>query len=229
MNFEKVLEKANEQIILLAGKVESMQMAIAMKQEAIRLLEEAGYDEMVAKFLSEEKNIVKKEIAKYASSELPLKFAKGDVIQIEALQQKELLGLMNLKQDIAMKIQEITAQGVMTSMKKQELVAQIGAIKDVKARHINTYVQTARNQYIQKLHDLSADRYREEGREIYWEYVGAPEDDLTRPECRLALDHRYFTDEEKQDFENGALFGANVPRWNCRHSFVEITKESYDG
>lgn len=226
--FEKVLKRANDQIIALAGRANDIEFAIAMRSEAIRILEEAGYDEMVAKFLDEESNIIKNEIAKYKSSAIPMKFAKADVTQVEALQQKELLDLMNLKDDIAKKIQEITAQGVMTQMSKSELAKQIGNITDVKSRHVTTYLETARNQYIQKLHDISADRYREDtGEEVYWEYVGAPKDDLTRPECELALEKRYFTDSEKNDFQNGALFDAKVPRWNCRHSFVEITKERY--
>ena len=228
--FEKVLVKANEQIIAMVGNVDNMEMAIALKQEAIRILGEAGYDELVAKFLNEESSIIKSEIAKYKNAAIPVKFAKGDVKVIQALQKKELLDLMNLKENVARKIQEITAQGVMTSMTKRELAAQIGVIKDVQARHIGTYLVTARNQYIQKLHDLSAEKYEKDtGEKAHWEYVGAPEDDLTRDECRLALQKQYFTDAEKRDFENGALFDAGVPRYNCRHSFVPITKDVYEG
>jgi len=227
--FRKVLQAANDQIIALAGRANDIDLAISLRQETIRILEEAGYDDVVAKFLDEESNIIKAEIAKYKGSEIPMKFAKSDVIQVEALQQKELLDLMNLKEGIAKKVQEITAQGIMTQMSKKELAKQIGKIKDVQIGYVNTYVETARNQYIQKLHDISAERYRNStGNGVYWEYVGAPKDDLTRPECELALDKRYFTDAEKNDFQNGAMFDAKVPRWNCRHSFVEITEETYN-
>ena len=227
--FEKVLERANAQIIALAGRVKDIEMAVAMRVEVQKILEQAGYDDMVAKFLDEESNIIKAEIAKYSGSKIPMRFAKADVSQVEALQTKELLDLMNLKEGIAKKVQEITAQGVMTMMSKGELAKQIGMIKDVQSRYVTTYLETARNQYVQKLHDISADRYRSEtGNEVYWEYVGAPEDDKTRPECSLALQKQYFTDAEKNDFQNGALFDAKVPRWNCRHSFVEITKETYN-
>ena len=227
--FRKVLETANNQIIALAGRVKDIQMAVAMREQTIKILNEAGYDDVVAKFLDEESNIIKAEIAKFKGSEIAMKFARADVAQVEALQSKELLDLMNLKEGIARKVQEITAQGVMTQMGRSELAKQIGMIKDVQSRYVSTYVETARNQYIQKLHDINADRYREDtGNEVYWEYVGAPKDDLTRPECELALDKRYFTDTEKNDFQNGAMFDAKVPRWNCRHSFVEITKEHYN-
>jgi len=195
--FQKVLEASIDQIKLAAGKADEMALAIGMQEETLRVLTESGYDEIVAKFLDEESNIVKAEKAAMAGSPIPMQFAKADVAQIEALQNKELMNLMNLKTDMAMKIQEITAQGVMTNMSDGELAKQIGAIGDVQSKHVTTYVRTARNQYVQKLHDISGARYEERtGEKVYWKYIG-PLDNITRDECRAALRKKYFTTSEK--------------------------------
>ena len=226
--FLKVLQQANRQIIVAAGKVDEMALAVGMKQEVVRILEEAGYGKVVGKFLAEEKNIVKREIAAMAGRPIPMQFAQADVAQIQALQSKELMNLMNLKTGMARDIQEITAQGVMTNMSDGQLAKQIGDITDVQSRHITTYLRTARNQYIQKLHDISGARYEERtGEEVFWKYIG-PFDNITRDECRRALRKKYFTTEEKSKFQSGAILGAAVPRWNCRHSFIEVTKREYD-
>ncbi len=234
--FEDVLHAANSRITAIAGGLkmkagkvlfneENMQLAMGMKQEAIKVLNEAGYSEMVDKFLASESAEIKSFTKSMAGTSFPAMFTKSDVAMVKALQSKELLDLMALQEGMATTIQQTLMQGVMAGVSRRDMVMQILHNKDIKSRYVNTYIETSRNQYLQKLHDMSATNYKEEtGEDIYWKYIGAPIDSVTRDECIEALTQLYFTDAEKMDFES--TYGV---RWNCRHSFMQVTKEEYGG
>jgi hypothetical protein len=95
------------------------------------------------------------------------------------------------------------------------------------ARYAGTYLETARGTLIQDAQEWGSQSMRDAGVSVYWEYLG-PEDNKTREECLFALEKQVFTDEEMSAFQSGGLLPHDEPRWNCRHTFVMISKKEYE-
>jgi hypothetical protein len=154
--------------------------------------------------------------------------AEKDVVLIQALQDSEFLQLAALERQAADAVYSTLVDSIVSGQQSYDAILSLEKTIDTQTRYINTWYETSRQQYDQKLQDLSAENYKNEfGGEIYWEYIGAPLDEKTRHECELALRKLVFTDAEKQAFETGDLFDAKNPRYNCRHIFWNITERRY--
>ncbi|MBT6994786.1 MAG: hypothetical protein HN952_07540 [Candidatus Cloacimonetes bacterium] len=123
-----------------------------------------------------------------------------------------------------------------TGYKINNIVELLNITKEVALQSLNgfasTYMNTSRSMLSQKVSDLSAENYKEEGGVVYWEYFGALPDEKTRDECLTGLGVQpsasypnapFFTDDEKMGFQSE--FGI---RWSCRHEFNQITEDYYE-
>jgi hypothetical protein len=120
-------------------------------------------------------------------------------------------------------IYRVLVESVRFSTTQKQMVLQIQKVLDERLlRYADTYANTSRQLFYQKSEDMFAQQLKDDGEDLYWEYSGA-EDAKNRDICIQALDQRFFTDTERQAFED-----ENGIRYNCRHIFMLITKESYD-
>lgn len=93
------------------------------------------------------------------------------------------------------------------------------SVEDEKKDMILSYANTMNSDYIQAAQDEAA----YESGELFWEFVG-PEDDNVRDACLDLLSIRYFTNTQRKIAER---LTATDRAFDCRHTFVQITRESY--
>jgi len=134
------------------------------------------------------------------------------------------------RQRCARQIHAIIGDSIFGGTNISELVKSVKAILDKQlVRYATTYVNTSRAKFIQMMQYEAARNY--DG-ELFWIYEG-PEDDVTRPVCRegtgmdvnaMFPNAPYFTEEERIEFES---YSAPERTYECRHSFMQITKEYY--
>lgn len=147
----------------------------------------------------------------------------GNLNVLKALETTDLKIFTGLTDDMLNKLQRTLNNVVLSGMTDRQMIIEIKAIVgDDFQRYVKAYAQTSRTTYLQRLEDITADRYNKDNSELFWEYVG-PEDNKNRDICIDALDQRFFTEDERLQFEL-----INGIRYNCRHIFVNITKDAYD-
>jgi len=154
--------------------------------------------------------------------------AAKDIPLIKSLQASELLEVLALEQETANAVYNTLVSSVTQGQQSYDAIKSLEKAVETQKRYTKTWYNTSRQIYEQKLQDLSAKNYQDEfGGDLFWEYIGAPKDDKIRYECSMAVDKRVFTNAEKEAFESGQMFDAGVPRYNCRHTFWQITERRY--
>ena len=213
----------------MAFSSENLNLATENYTQMVNLLEEAGFGDIKKNIIASESATIKAFKKFSFPGSVPFKLtAIKDVPVLAALQDTELLQLLNLEKSVSGAVYSSLVNSVMTGQSTNESIRLMEKALEPQTRYIKTWYETSRQQFQQKVQDLSALNYKEEfGGELFWEYIGAPKDDRTRYECDLALSKLVFTDAEKQSFETGGMFDAHVPRYNCRHVFWQITERRY--
>jgi len=193
--------------------------------ELDRILRESGYFDLVNKLNKDSAGLVKNLRDIYAINKVPLAFVKSDVKVLTALNQMTFTAFEHIGSQAMQSVHTALMQGVLSGVSDKQVANIIQSeMTDRFQRYATTYANTARQEFAQRVAFLSAEQTRQDGDVLYWEYVGA-EDDKNRDACVIGLAQRYFTDAEMQEFE--ATY-ADERAYNCRHIFVEVTKEMYD-
>ena len=141
----------------------------------------------------------------------------------KALIRADLTKIKGLASTSLERIREIFLESSIYEMSDKVLKERI--FKSIEKNMVNyskTYMETARGLFIQKSIDQQFKEIEENGDEddYLYEYVGA-DDNKVRPICRKGLNKKFFTNQEKEEFE--LKYGI---RYNCRHSFVLILRET---
>ena len=122
-----------------------------------------------------------------------------------------------------MAVREALMKSILTGQSIEQVHKQIRKeLEDRLQRYSITYALTSRQEVMQMIHDTGAQSTPPQER--YWVYVG-PRDDKTRPACNALLDIKYFSNEEREYYE--AMY-AGERAYNCRHIFMQITKDDFD-
>ena len=197
---------------------------VAQSYDSLRdLLNRSGYSGLVQEFFDREPELLKSYRAIRPAGAVPIQITQRFTEQLDVLRRGELFQFDVLADTAVRAVQSAVMSGVLTGQSSMVLADQIrGSIEPQLQRYTWTYVNTARARFVQAVEDANVDRAKDD--EIYWEYVG-PEDDLNRPACIDGLDQRYFTDEERLTFEAET---ADERAYNCRHTFMEVTREDYE-
>jgi len=199
----------------------NLQLSIAMYDDFISALQTAGYEQAYTELLLHEPELIKnlKDYVKTIPGAVPLAFAKSSLTALNTLHVMELTKFGKIGSEVMGMLQDQLTSAVLTGTSLRDASKAITELLDKNLqRYAQTYANTSRQQFIQAVHNESAKNY--DGI-VYWEYIGVL-DNVTREECRAALAHQYFTDDEKNAFEN-----ETEPRYNCRHNFVQVTEDAY--
>ena len=222
--FSKITTKGNS----IPNIENNIQYLNGSYNELLKTLNNSGYDNAVREVIANETDMIKQIKALYAKSSFPMEFTSINTQSLSALQQQQFAYFHNLGVNAVNSIQKALVDSIIGASETSYLIQTIqDELGDKLARYATTYFQTAKNQLLQDVQEMSANNYRDAGVEIYWEYRG-PDDIKTRDECNWALSKRVFTDEEYQEFLSGGGYPHTEPRWNCRHVFVMIDKKLYD-
>jgi hypothetical protein len=200
-------------------KIGFMALAVDKIEKAFH---DSGYFDLVNNFVAKDPQLLYDLKALHKISGTPFYFGKEQINKLLALQNTDLSQFTGLGNSEISAIHKILMDSVMSGMSEREMAQAITKeLTDDFQRYAKTYAQTSRNIYLQQAEKQMADNYKQSGEDVYWEYVG-PEDSKNREECIDALNQRFFTDAEMQDFE------AEGIRWNCRHIFMLVSKDAYD-
>ena len=140
-------------------------------------------------------------------------------------------GMQNLGEQTLPAIHNAITQSVINGSTITQMTNQISGKLGKFEQYAKTYIVTAKREFIQKTENYVAEKinFGSEKDDI-WEYIGAPLQDNSHPECVWALEQKenapYFTNAEKEEFESGGGYPHTEPRWNCQHNFM-ITDMTY--
>lgn len=224
-DFEKRVSRILMKMDSKGGKIVESQAEILLRSKEIKdALKEAGYYNLTNEFLKKNEKIInerKKELEKYT------RIGSIDKNAIKDLTKTHLIGMEEIGRHTAESIRNAILQGTLAGTNKTKLIETIRSEIGKMSRYAETYYNTAKTQYRQTAEDILAEEigFGQRKNEM-WEYVGAPLQKNSHPECIWALSQRknpYFTTKEKEDFEAGVgAFPHPIPRWNCQHYFIMV-------
>lgn len=231
-NLQKVVKKIIPDIQALLAGLKSqdgkllfdnanLKLSIAMYNDFVEALQKAGYEQAYTELLTQEPQLISE--LKRAVASMPgaveLSFAKSSLTALTTLQSMELTKFGKIGTEVMSMLQDQLTTAVLTGQSLRDATKSITELLDSNlTKYAKTYANSSRQQFIQAVHNESAKNY--DG-DVYWEYIGVL-DDKTRDECRSAMAQQFFTDDEKNAFEN-----ETEPRYNCRHNFVQVSEDAY--
>lgn len=185
------------------------------------MLEEAGLDELLRQYTNTTMKVYELLKGKVIrDSGLPLLLDRTDNEYFTTILKKDLSKIRGLSINTLDRIKDTFIESSLYELSDRQLIRGIADVVNTNMiQYSKTYMNTSRGMFIQGTIDRNYNKIKEEGHseDYLFEYVGAYDNNLREP-CRIGLSKRYFTEEEKLEFE--AYYGV---RYNCRHSFVLVT------
>lgn len=226
---ERVINRLLADIVSVAGQpakldqVQRLEFVTNSLPSLMEALNASGYEELASELTDSSYKIINDIKKLHTITNVPIAFSRVDKAVLTALQDADLTAFAHIGEQAMYQVQQILMEHIIAGLPERDMIEAIRSeLTDKFKRYAETYAQTSRGVYEQKVEDIIALNNREGGQELYWEYVGA-EDNKNRDECVWALEKRFFTDEERADFE--AEYGI---RYNCRHIFIAVSKEAYE-
>lgn len=214
----------------LLNTEENIQMWAQIHGSILEELNASGYTELVSMLNEKENDLLRTMKKASMPGAVPLAFTQTSQSAISAFNSLWNARIGNLGNDVARQIHTIIGDSIFGGTNIADLVKSVKVILERQlVRYATTYVNTSRAKFIQMMQYEAARNY--DGG-LFWIYEG-PEDDVTRPVCRegtgmdvssMFPNAPYFTEEERIEFES---YSAPERTYNCRHTFMQITKEYY--
>ena len=199
---------------------ENLEYSTVVYNELMDELEKSGYYNVISALQAKDAELVK---IISATSYIPLEFSQTGIETIEALRKAQMMAFRDIGEKSCMAVREALMKSILTGQSIEQVHRQIRKeLEDRLQRYSITYALTSRQEVMQMIHDTGAQSTPPQER--FWVYVG-PRDDKTRPACNALLDIKYFTNEEREYYE--AMY-AGERAYNCRHIFMQITKDDFD-
>lgn len=234
LQFEKGMLRVIRQmqaLILSSGTVKQMMdldatsrvlLAPQLYTSILGALSDSGYRELYASLANRDKELIADVKSARSTAGLPTGFTATSKDVINAFRSLELSKFDHIGQSFVNTLHGELMNYALTGMSETEFIANLSnALEGKFQKYAVTYANTSRAQFVQAVQNEAAKNY--DG-ELFWSYEGA-EDDKNRDACIEGLDKGVFTNEEKLEFEART---ADERAWNCRHVFVQITKEEYE-
>ncbi len=199
---------------------ENLEYTTNVYADLMQELENSGYYSVVSSLQETDSELIK---MIQATSMIPPEFTRTGIEVIEALRKAQMMAFRDIGEQACIAVREALMRSILTGQSIEQVHTLIQKELESKLqRYSMTYALTSRQEVMQITHDIGAQQTPPNER--YWVYVG-PRDNLTRPACNELLDIKYFTNEEREKYE--AQF-AEERAYNCRHVFMQITKEDYE-
>jgi hypothetical protein len=185
-------------------------------------LEASGYNDIANKFISRFDGIAKERFD-LVKNRLGLGIEFADIAKqdLTALAKWQMKGMFNIAEGAFNQVKSAVTINVLAGGNIKDITEQIAKTidKDL-VRYASTYAETGLRLYSKEVSNISIKESGNNPEDFDYEYVG-PMDNLTRPDCVDGLSQRIFTYDEMQAFD-----GDTEPRYNCRHEFYAIPKET---
>ena len=236
-NLKSVLSELEKEINAIvnglprSGKLFNLQKIdmAQITQDMYSALEKSGYNELIQETLLKSKDDIAKQLGFMAKALPDTKAVLGhlDDTTINSFLKMGYVGLETVPAELVEKVKNTVYQAAILGKSSGQLVSELEAKLSQFGGHAQAQVNTFRREFIQKSEEHIAEQvgFGDDVNDI-WEYVGAPIQTNSHPECVWAVEKRYFTNEEKIDFQNGGGYPHTEPRWNCQHIF-QISNVTY--
>lgn len=221
-----------------AGKIlpidQNFERVAIIASELAEALEESGYYDLIKQFTENNDDFTILQIKEMGKrfKDAETYYGKISGTTLSSLKTMQYNGMADLGLSRLSAIKQTVFQSVLAGTSDEILRNNLANNLDQLGRYADTYLRTAKREYSQQMENLIA---TEAGlTEIIWEYIGAPLQDNSHPECIWALEDKphapFFTQEEKDEFEAGGGYNHTEPRWNCQHIFgiTDMTFEEYE-
>lgn len=217
-----IIKNAKSGYLFSLNAEERIKFAPDLLDGLISAVNESGYYDAVAKIIDKDKDLIAEIKSLRSAQKLPTEFSRTSKNVFEALRNIEMKQFEDIAEGFTRSLHQELMNFALTGVDEEVFIQTIMDKLDAGfKRYASTYATTSRAKFLQQVQYEAAKNYPGE---LYWEYVG-PEDDRRRDACIEGTAKRYFTDEERIQFEAET---AEERAWNCRHTFEQITKEDYE-
>jgi hypothetical protein len=237
-NLQKVVKKLDNKLRDLLAEFDTRagvltstdsSKALLLKRELTQALKDTGYYDLIKDTLKESSVMADIRI-KELKDVIGKRFSEIDKTVINGLNKMNYGEMINISETAINSIQNKTMQSVILGLNKANLIKELSGELDKFQNYAETYITTSKRIYSQTVEDEIADQVGfGEDKDDIWEYVGAPLQNNSHKECIWGVPKRYFTNDEKIDFEQGNYAGGSFDpmRYNCQHNF-QISDVTYE-
>jgi len=217
-----IIKTARSGYMFSVNADERIRYAPELYSGLVDALQQSGYLSLVSDLIEQDRELIAEVKSLRTAKGLPTQFSKQSSEALAAFQNLEFAQFQNISTGFVNSLHQELMNYALTGVDEAVFIESIRNMLESKLqKYATTYAYTSRAKWIQQVQDEAAKNYDDE---LFWEYVG-PEDDRTRDACIEGLNQQYFTDAERMEFEART---ADERAWNCRHVFVQITKEDYE-
>lgn len=224
----KIVEELETAKGVIAGTNSNLALSTELSGKFTQALNDSGFKSALARIEKNSMDFIRKTLS-------DLSIEQGGR-EISALKFKSLVNA-NIREIVQvsgqvidssanMVIQKVTTANI-AKVRMADLVKDLKkALPDNLKRYAKTYIDTGMRIVSQQAQIESVKEAGFEFNEILWDYVGAPLQSNSHPECIWALQNRattLFTDEQRLEFET-----KYNPRYNCHHQFQLSSTDIYE-
>ena len=214
---------------------ENYETIILVVDQLLDQLKEDGYYDLVQKFTTNNKEFTDVQIKDMAKrfGAATTYYGAVEKTTLKGLKEMQYNGMVQLGQSRVNAIGQALYNNVIAGSTEKQLLVELDRNLGNMSKYAETYIRTAKREYSQQTEYSIADEAGIAKDEIIWEYIGAPLQDNSHPECVWALIEKehapFFTNDERIEFESGGGYEHSEPRWNCQHIFgiTDMTYEEY--
>ena len=196
----------------------NLERVILIRQEISKAM--LSYDDLVADTVKESAKIF--DAIKINAKEVLSRSRLGgiDKLTVDAMLKTQNFIMIDIADKFEGEVGRALMANVMGGVQLEKAVELIGNTTEKFFNEALTNLRTAKNAFSQNAEYLVADSVGfGEDKDDIWEYLGAPLQANSHPECNWAVPKRYFTNDERLEFESGGGFPHTEPRYNCQHNF----------
>jgi hypothetical protein len=205
----------------IAATETNLALALRMRQDLTRALEDGGYPELVTRAADAPLDRLARQLLDPRTrTGQAVQLAAFDLDALVAMKQLRLAELLQVGDDVAVQLWRITLDGVVGARPVLDLVDDIADVLDISARHARTVYDTAVATFSRQVEQLGTTGAPDEA----FLYVG-PDDEKTRPFCEAHVD-RVYSRAAIDTMDNGQLPNVLLTAggYNCRHLWKRVSR-----
>jgi len=201
---------------------------LLLKKELQKALIDSGYYKLAEETMKDNIKIMGIRIVELKET-LGLRLGEISKKTINGINKMSFGEMANIGEREILAIHNSIINSVIMGTQKTALVESLTNELSKFQNYAETYIRTSKRIFSQTIENNIAEQidFGSEKDDI-WEYLGAPLQSNSHAECEIAVPKRYFTNDEKIEFEAGSIgsLSFNPMRYNCLHQFM-ITNKTY--
>lgn len=214
---------------LLLAAADGRRTAVALAARGLKLrrelrdtLEAAGYDDLAASASVSGLDRMARAIEATRLAARVSAFTTIDATRIAALKELARIDLLQQGDEVAIALWRSLVQGLYAQRKTNDILDDLATALDKELSEVQTLYDTMTSVFGRQVEQMKSTGDADE----LFAYIG-PADAKARPFCRQHLG-KVYTRAEIDDLDNGQLPNVFLTAggFNCRHSFVAISKFS---